>query len=204
MVLAPYFSVKYYEYSHRMNQIIQSLAQGSRDVEQMSRLMEGPVARFAGDKPVQLAPEVAVEVQGFTILQDLRMIDLRNWYGAGGTAANSYMYGYRRLKVRRNPGNRDHHAFRVSVLALAPETQVQFPAQELRPRLYAQDAGINALGQKLIHWTVGIDLGRLPPGDSAEIIYEHLSPGKFVAEGMSSNTLSFTVEAPTVVLTLWA
>ena len=203
VVLAPYLSFKYYEYSHRMNQIVRSLAQGSRDLEQMSRLMEGPVARFVGDKAVGLSSDAAVSVRGFTILQDSRMVDLRRWYGAGGNAQNSFLYGYRRLKVRRDVGNKDYNAFRISVLAATPDTQVRFPRQELSPKLFMQDAGITALGQKLVHWTVGTDLQRLPPGDSAEIIYEHMSPGAFVTEGLSSNTLSFTVQAPTVELTRW-
>ena len=203
MVLAPYMSVKYYAYSHRMNQIIQSLAQGSRDVEQMSRLMEGPVERFTGEKPTPLPPETALDTKGFTILQDLRMVDLRTWFGAETTQANSYMYGYRRIKVRRDADNRDNHLFRISVLARSPETQVRFPAQDLRPTLYAQEIGTNALGQQMIHWTVGLDLQRVPPGESVELIYEHVAPGKFVMEGMSSNTLSFEVEAHTVELTRW-
>jgi len=203
LVLLPYFGVKYYEYSHRMNQIIQSLAQGSRDVEQMSRLMDGPIKPYVGEKAAELAPNDSPDLTGFTILQDLRMIDLRRWYGAKSTAANSYMYGYRRLKVRRDPDNRDKHVFRVGVLAFSPDTQVRFPAQELKPKLYSQDAGTNPVGQKMVHWTVEVDLRRVPPGDSAEIIYEHTSPGLFVMEGMSSNTLSFNVEAKTVELTRW-
>jgi predicted acylesterase/phospholipase RssA len=203
MVLLPYFSVKYYEYSHRMNQIIQSLAQGSRDVEQMSRLMDGPVARFTGDKPVRLPPEATPDLRGFTILQDLRMIDLRHWFGAKSTIGDSYMYGYRRLKIRRDPGNTDNHSLRLNVLAFSPDSQIRFPAQALRPTLYAQDGGTNALGQKMVHWSVGLDLRRVPPGETVELVYEHASPGIFVMEGMSSNTLSFTVQAETIELTRW-
>jgi len=203
LVLTPYLSLKYYEYSHRMNQIIQSLAQGSKDVEQMSRLMEGPVERYAGEKPVQLPPDQVADPKGFTILQDLRMIDLRTWFGAHTRAGESYMYGYRRLKVRRDADNSSNHMFRTSVLAFSPDTQVRFPAQDLKPTLYAQEMGNDARGQRMVHWTVAVDLKRVPPGDFVEIIYEHISPGVFVTEGMSSNTLSYSVEAPTVELTRW-
>ena len=203
LVLLPYFSVKYYEYSHRMNQIIQSLAQGSKDVEEMSRLMEGPVARFASVKATPLPENTIFDPRGFTILQDLRMIDLRRWFGAHSSAAESYMYGYRRLKIRRDPGNTSNHVFRTSVLAFSPETLVRFPAQDLEPTLYAQNMGTDARGQKMVHWTVGVDMRRVPPGDFVELIYEHISPGIFVTEGMSSNTLTYSVEAPTVELTRW-
>ncbi|MBV9189574.1 MAG: patatin-like phospholipase family protein [Betaproteobacteria bacterium] len=203
LVLTPYFTLKYYEYSHRMNQIIQSLAQGSRDVDQMSRLMDGPIARFAGEKYEQLAPGQAVDRAGFTILQDLRMIDLRRWYGAKTTAANSYMYGYRRLKVRREPDNDKNNVFRASVLAIAPDTQVRFPPQTVKPKLYASDAGTTPAGQKMIHWEIQADFRRVPPGDVVDIVYEHISPGAFVVEGTSSNTISFSVEEKTAELTRW-
>jgi len=203
LVLVPYLSVKYYEYSYRMNQIIQSLAQGSRDVEQMSRLMEAVVPHFVGEKPQPLAADDVPDPRGFTILQDLRMIDLRPWFGASTGQDESYMYGYRRLKVRRDAGNTGNHAFRIRVLAIDENTQVRFPPQDLTPRVYARDVGTNPAGHKLVHWEVGVDLQKLPPGDTAEIIYEHQSPGLFVVEGFSSNTLSFSVQAETVELTRW-
>jgi len=203
LVMTPYLSVKYYEYSHRMNQIIQSLAQGSRDVEEMSRLMEGPVARYVGEKAVPLPPDQAADMSGFTILQDLRMVDLRTWFGARTAAGESYMYGYRRLKIRRDASNTGNNEFRTSVLAFSPDTQVRFPAQDAKPVLYAQEIGTDARGQRLVHWTVGVDLKRVPPGEVVDLVYEHISPGIFVTEGMSSNTLSYTVEAPTVELTRW-
>src|SRR4051794_34013337 len=43
LILAPYFVIKSYERARRVNQIVESLAQGSRDLEQMSRLMDGPI-----------------------------------------------------------------------------------------------------------------------------------------------------------------
>ena len=93
--------------------------------------------------------------------------------------------------------------FSVILHALGHHGVLRFPAQDLEPKLYAQDMGTDARGQKMVHWTVGVDLRRVPPGDFVELIYEHISPGVFVTEGMSSNTLSFGVEAPTVELTRW-
>src|SRR5688572_1014811 len=50
LVVLPYLAFKFYERSHRVSQIVESLAQGSRDVEQMSRLLDGPVPRFVGER----------------------------------------------------------------------------------------------------------------------------------------------------------
>ena len=54
-----------------------------------------------------------------------------------------------------------------------------------------------------MHWEVGADFLKVPPGDSVDIIYEHLSPGLFVREGPGSSTLAFDVEAETVELSRW-
>ena len=204
VVLMPYFSVLYYERTQRLDQIVESLAQGSKDVEQMGRLLEGPVARFEGEKAEELAPDAAAGSEGFTIMQDLRMIDLRRWRPeSANSGADSYLYGYRRLNVRRDPANVNKHEFRISVLALSAETQVRFPAQRLRPKLYSRAAGTSAGGEKLVHWEVGADFRTVPSDEPTEIIYEHISPGRFLREGIGSITLPFEVEAKTIELTRW-
>jgi predicted acylesterase/phospholipase RssA len=202
VVLMPYFTLRYYERSQRITQIVESLAQGSRDLEVMSRLMEGPVARWKGESATTLSPNDAPDLKSFTILQDLRIIDLRQWKSAKSADASSNVYGYRRLKVIRKPDS-SSGVFRTSVLALSPETQVRFPDQHLRPVLYARDAGVSAGGGKAIHWEVGVDLQKVPPGEPADITYEHASPGRFLRDGIGATTLSFDVEAYTVELNRW-
>ncbi len=204
LVLAPYLSAKYYEQSHRMTQIIESLAQGSRDLEQMSRLLEKPVPYWTGDKAEKLAFQEPPDGTGFTILQDSRIIDLRGWKSTARGSADSYVYGYRRLKVRRGAEHAaNNNTFRVSVLALSPDTQVRFPAQQLKPKLYARPVPGSPEDEKLIHWEVGVDFAKVPVRDSADIVYEHLSPGRFLRDGIGSTTLAFDVEAPTIELTRW-
>jgi hypothetical protein len=203
LVLLPYGLVKYYRHTHRIHQIVESLAQGSRDVEQMSRLLEGPVASWTGEPAEELTPNDAPNLSGFTILQDLRIIDLRRWKSSAGNDPGSYVYGYRRLKVRREPDNATNHTFRVSVLAASPVTQVRFPDQQLKPKLYSRTLSHSGAGEKLVHWEVGTDFQKVPVGDFADIIYEHESPGVFLRDGIGSTTLSFEIEAETVELTRW-
>ncbi|HTM62353.1 MAG TPA: patatin-like phospholipase family protein [Burkholderiales bacterium] len=203
LVLTPYFSIKYYERSHRLGQIVQSIAQSSRDLEQMGRLLEGPVARFAGEKAQEVAPDDRHGAAGFIILQDLRMLDLRLWRPAGTRGAGHYLYGYRRLKVRKDPANVLNHDFRVSVLAVASDTQVRFPIQQLKPKLYVRNVGTSPEGQLLRHFQVGADLRSLPSDDAAEIVYEHISPGRFIREAAGSVSIAFDVEAETLELSRW-
>jgi predicted acylesterase/phospholipase RssA len=203
IVLLPYFAYKFYQRSHKVNQIVESLAQGSRDVEQMSRLLDGPVAPFTGDRAQELPPDAEIDATGFLILQDLRMIDLRQWKPGAGDAG-AYLYGYRRVKFLKEPDNTTNNEFRLSVLAVTPETQVRFPPQQFAPKLYSrtQTPG-GSTGERQVHWEVGVDTRKVPPGETADVIYEHMSPGKFVREGNGSATLTFDVEIETVELTRW-
>lgn len=204
LVLLPYFAVKYYERSVRVNQVIESLAQGSRDVEQMTRLLEGPVPPFVGERAEELPAQDKATNKGYLILQDLRMIDLRQWQPrGGGSEAGSILYGYRRLKIRKEVENADNHAFRVSVLAVSPETQVLFPPQRLTPKLYSRTVSSSASGERQVHWEVGVDFRKVPAGDMVDVIYEHTSPGKFLRDGIGSTTLGFEVEVETIELTRW-
>ena len=206
LVLLPYFLIKSYERSRRVNQIVESLAQGSRDLEQMTQLMEGPVTPWIGEKNIeQLGPDDKADLTGFQILQDLRIIDLRQWIPAAERNSESdvSIYGYRRLKVLKKPENTNNNHFRVSVLALSPETQIRFPTQQLQPKLYSRNLETDRGSEKQVHWEVGADFLKVPPGDSVDIIYEHLSPGLFVREGPGSSTLAFDVEAETVELSRW-
>jgi IMP cyclohydrolase len=54
-----------------------------------------------------------------------------------------------------------------------------------------------------VHWEIGADFAKVPRGDSVDLIYEHLSPGLFLRDGVGSTTLAFDVEAETVELTRW-
>jgi hypothetical protein len=203
LVVLPYFVVKYYQRSQRISHIVESLAQGSRDLQQMTRLMEGPVQPWVGEQDVEeLRVDEKTETSGFLVLQDLRIVDLRNWTPTASVriTADNYLYGYRRLKVQKRPENTTNNLFRVSVLAYSPETQIRFPPQQLTPKLYSRGIESSASGEKLVHWQVGADFLKVPPGDSVDIIYEHLSPGTFLREGAGTGTLTFEVEAETVEL----
>jgi hypothetical protein len=132
------------------------------------------------------------------------MFDLRRWKpGASGNDPGSHIYGYRRLKVLKERENAGNNTFRISVVAISPETQVRFPPQELQPRLYSRAVDGYERGEKLIHWEVRTDFRKVPAGDSADIIYEHLSPGLFLRDGVGSTTLVFEIEVETVELTRW-
>lgn len=105
--------------------------------------------------------------------------------------------------------NTDNNLFRVSVLATARETQVRFPQQQLKPKLYSRTvsdpatAAAAAGGERQVHWEVGVDMRKVPLGETVDVMYEHTSPGRFLRDGIGSPTLTFHVEIETVELTRW-
>ena len=75
-----------------MNQIVKSLAQGSRDLDQMSRLLETRSTPWTGVASENVDKLAESDGKGFEILQDARIMDLRDWKpGAPGSLA----FGYR-------------------------------------------------------------------------------------------------------------
>lgn len=200
-VLLPYFGVRMYEHSQRNHQIVQSIAQQSRDLEQMTRLMDGPIASFVGEKAVPLPADYKPDPTAFLILQDLRIIDLRQWLPTHADRKDTNVYGYRRLKVLKRPGSSNNN-FLISVLAISPDTRVRFPAQQLRPRLYLENL-TNPRFDESRPWLVGADFSRVPVGEPVDIIYEHSSPGLFLHNRIESTSLSFEVETETVELSRW-
>ena len=95
LVLLPYFVIDSYKRSHRANQIVESLAQGSRDLEKMTELLEGPVEPWIGERDVEdLQADDKPDLTGFLILQDSRIVDLRHWTptaDGGSNPTRTYM-----------------------------------------------------------------------------------------------------------------
>ena len=73
----PYLIVRSYQHSQRLNRLIESLSQGSRDLEIMSQLLDGPMAPWVGETPEEVAKMEPPDFKGFEVLQDSRILDLR-------------------------------------------------------------------------------------------------------------------------------
>jgi hypothetical protein len=202
LVVAPYVSIKLYRHAQRIDQIVESLTQSSRDLEQMSRLIQGPEPRWTGETAKGIPDSATHDNTGFTILQDLRIIDLRTWKPTSGADSHAYLYGYRRLKVLRQKDNTANNLFAVSVLAVSPNTQVRFPPQLLAPTLHSRVLVLPD-SERQVRWQVHADFTKVPPGQSVDIVYEHESPGLFVRETNGAATLAFDVEVETIELTRW-
>jgi predicted acylesterase/phospholipase RssA len=204
LVLMPYFVVKSYERSARQSRLIDSLSQGSRDLEIMTRLLDGPMRPWVGESAQELQGSGGSDFTGFELLQDTRIIDMRAWNPVSGTSdATSLVYGYRRVKVLKRLGFQGHNEFHMDALATHPKTQIRFPLQDLQLKLRMQPLQSKLAGEKMVRWQVSADFTEVPAGEFVDLIYEHISPGQFLRRGTGSTSISFQTQADTAEVSRW-
>jgi hypothetical protein len=205
LLLLPYFTYKAYQHSDKRNQLIKSLAQGSPDLDYMSLLLDAPIKPWPGEQAEEISVMEEPDLKGFQILQDSHILDLRKWHPANAdqTGAESFLFGFRRLKVwklRKETGN---NVFRIRLLPTSPLTRVRFPPQDLQPRVRVHHEDDVANGAKRCRFEMSVDCEKVAPGDLVEILEEHLSPGDFLQDNGRSATLTFEPQGKTAELTRW-
>jgi hypothetical protein len=198
LILLPYLAVRSYLTSKRVNRLAESLAHGNPDIDILSRLMAGPVEPFKGESSEEVRSVEPPNYKGFSVLQDSQILDLRRWNSSDST---SLVYGYRHLKVLKNPDNTENDVFRMVALATHPEAQFRFPPSQYHPRLRrvcAEDPNPREASCRL---EVSIDLSKVPNGQVVDLIYEHYSRGDFLQGGEHCATVAFSseVDAPEVI-----
>jgi predicted acylesterase/phospholipase RssA len=206
LVMLPYVVVRSYQRSHAISEIIDSLAQGSRDLTIMTQLMDGPMKPWVGEVAEEVPGLGDPDFKGFEILQDARIIDMRDWNptGTGKYDQESLVYGYRRVKFRKRPDHTGRsNVFRMDALATHPKTQIRFPPQSLELTLRKSSMESTIDGEKMVRWEVSADVSRVLPGDYVDFVYEHISPGQFLRRGPDSTTATFHTQADMAEVTRW-
>ena len=205
LVLLPYLVVKSHQRSQRINHLVESLSQGSRDLGQMSRLLEGRQEPWIGEPAEEVRSFDESDLTGFGILQDSRIFDLRSWKPAkpGESDPSSLVFGYRRLKVFKQPENAGNNLFHVYLLGTSPKMAVRFPTQQLQPKLSMSRVEDATRGQKEYHWRASYDFQHVPAGEFVDLIVEYHSPGQYLQRGGNGTAMVFPIHADTAELTAW-
>jgi hypothetical protein len=203
LVLLPYFLVKYCQWSHRVDQLVESLAQGAPELQEMTRLLEdGPDQPWTGVEAEEVARLDEPDFKGYEILQDSRVIDMRTWKRVGKGDLTSWVTSIRRLRVHKLPDHPPAGPFRVNLLTSSPRIEMVFPRQELEGRLRVSHDRAGG-GQKHSHWEASFDFGRVPVGEEVDVVYKYQVVGSFQDEGEELRSLRFPIQAPTAELSLW-
>jgi hypothetical protein len=205
LTLLPYFVGKTYERSHRLSQLVESLSQGSRDLEVMTRLLEGPMPPFTGEPADEARDLGTPNFAGFEVLQDSRIIDMRTWNptATGKLDTTSLVYGYRRLKVLKRHDNKTNNIFRIGVLTTHPNSQIRFPPQLLQGKLRASPMPSTPSGEKQTGFQASWNFEKVPAGEYVDLIYEHYSPAIFLQRGDVWSSVAIHMQADTAEVTRW-
>jgi hypothetical protein len=208
LIMLPYFTVKYYQRSHKINQLLNSLSQGRPELDEMSRLMDnGPEPRWIGMPAEEVSKLDEPNTTGFDIIQDSWITDLRLWKPRDSEKPdpNSRLHHFRRLLISMKPDYTGSTIFRWPLLARDPNAAFKFPEQRLQPRLRkwldaeASDAG----GKRLCNWEASFDLRNVPAGDLVDLLIEYQSAGMFLQQSGNTVTVPLNVRQDTAELTVW-
>src|SRR5262249_44147721 len=187
--------------------LVNSLAQGSRDVEEMSRLLEqGPEPRWtAGHVAEEVSKLDEPDLKGFVVIQDSWIMDLRHWKpdGTARNAPDSYAYHSRRLMVSKTAENTGNSVFRWRLLPRDPKAQFRFPHQELRPTLQkCMDMNTSA-DDRLCRWQANFDFRDVPAGQLVNLVVEHQGGGLYLEDDSDTTSVPLNLRADTAELTAW-
>jgi hypothetical protein len=205
LVLAPFLVIRSHERSQQINHLVESFSQGSRELGQMSRLLEGRQEPWIGEPAEEVSRLDEANLLGFEILQDASIFDLRGWKPAesGESEPGSLVFGYRRLKVFKQPENAGNNVFQLDLPATSPRTAVRFPIQQLQPKLAVIRAQGSSPDQKDYRWRASYDFHHVPAREFVDLIVEYHSPGRYLQRGAKGTALVFPILADTTEMTAW-
>jgi hypothetical protein len=131
-------------------------------------------------------------------------MDLRGWNpDPVKDDPNSLSFGYRRLKVVKQPGYAGDNMFYANLIADHFKTQVRFPPQDLQPKLRRGPADNAGKGEKKFRWQAAYDFHQVTPGDPVDLLVEYYSPGDYMQRKENGTVLPFPIRTPTAELTMW-
>jgi predicted acylesterase/phospholipase RssA len=205
LTVLPYFAVKYYERTHRLNQLVSTLSQGNPDLATMTRMLDnGPEPRFVGVAADEVSQVAEPDLRGFDIIQDSWVTDLRRWKPADAGKGESHVYHFRRLMASKKADIVGDQVFRWVLLARDPRADFRFPRQQLQPKLQKSlDAAGSSSSDKTCHWEVNFDFRNVPPGEYVNLLVEYQSAGVFLQPANNTTTVPLNVRAETAELTVW-
>lgn len=200
LILLPYFMVRSYLTSTRVNHLIASLAHGNPDIDILSKLVAGPVEPFQGEPAEDVRNIEPPSFKGFSILQDSRILDLRPW---NPSRPDSLAYGYRHLKVLKNSETSGNDVFRMIEIPTHRDAQFRFRPSQYPPRLRRACVEKSGTQEASCRFEVSVDLSKVPNGQVVDLVYEHYSRGAFLQGDEHSTTVAFSPEVDAPEVTRW-
>lgn len=200
LFVAPYFIVRSYLTSIRVNRLVKSVAHANPQIDILSQLMAGPMKPFPGEPFDEVHSLEPPNYQGFTILQDSCILDLRSWNPSDST---SHVYGSRRFKVLKGSDDSGNETFRVVALTTHSDAQFRFPPGQYQPRLRRMCGENSGTQEASCFFEVGVDLSMAPDDQVVDVAYEHYARVDTLQRGKNSTTVRFGSDMDALEFTRW-
>lgn len=201
LFVLPYYGIKWYHQAQVAQRLIESMAQSNRDFNVMSKLLQdGPVEPFTG-LPVQEEGELKpLDYSGFEVIADTRVMDLRPWkISSSGSDDSSWVYLYRRLRVKKIASTADEFVARVRVSAAKWQLRSLNSRIPTSLRAGHQDTTTGD-GKPVPIVDVAFDLAKVPANEVVDLSYEIMAREPPLELLQSA---AIYVDAKTALLTCW-
>src|SRR5262249_33715653 len=113
------------------------------------------------------------------------------------------MYGYRRVRVVKQPEYAGDRVLRVQLLPKSAQVDARFPAQQLQPWLRRIKQKDPAVDQEHYLWELSCDFQKGPADTPMDVFVEYSSHDAFDKQVETGHTLSFAVQDHTAEKILW-
>jgi predicted acylesterase/phospholipase RssA len=196
LFVLPYYGLKWYRQAQVSQRLLEGIAQSNQDFAVLSKLLQGgSVEPFSG-LPVEEDVDVnASDYSGFEVITETRILDLRSWNDVSDE--RSWIYVYRRMRVKKIAPDSDEIVFRVR---LSPSKSHFRSLTPNVPATLRSGTTITAGGKTAPIVGLAFDLSRKPVGEVVDMAFEFTTrepPARI------SQAVSFPVDVKTPLLTGW-
>ena len=211
LIGGPYFAYQAYRKAHRSEMIVDAITFSNPDFQHVLQLArQNPVlGNWTSLRAEQVAKLEPVSFEGFRLITDTRVMDLRGW-DPEATDEDRQFIAYRRMQVRRvampteiasadTSGARSR--FRLQQFSISDQASIRCKAKGLHPVLRVAPA-VNETGANGFLYEIEFDLSSVPEGQDFDIGFEVTDVG---VQGRfeDGNQLLFPIITPTNVATMW-
>jgi hypothetical protein len=203
LVLMPYFVITWQQRSQRTDRIMDAIAESAPELRELTRLLDaGPDKPWVGVEAEEVAKLDDLNFEGFEVLQESRIVDMRAWHPIKRGDMNAWITVYRRLRVQKLPENADGRPFRIHLMTTSPKVELVFPPQRLDGKLWVcPDRTVG--GPRRAVWETAFDFAKVPPGEDVDLYCNYQMVGSFQELGDEPSSLRFPIQTAKAELSTW-
>ncbi|MBI3866038.1 MAG: patatin-like phospholipase family protein [Planctomycetia bacterium] len=167
--------------AHQMAQmdaaVVEAIALGNDDFQNVRELLHAgvrPLWTSQADSVDELKALTADDYEGFEIIKDVRIIDLRAWKAVASTNRNdrSPAVWIRRTRLRRKPDSENNDSFRIQHRTTGDGIEVRSTTERFPARARRAERPDTVGGRQTHVWEVEIDLRRAAKGVTIDLVTE--------------------------------